>query len=93
MIRDNETQQSIVVYSCNILGAKTWFPETACMELVEGNPVEFEIVPGAESCGACKVTGGILDVEQWERIKGKDLAFRCDSQGNATTGLFKGGAK
>lgn len=35
------------------------------------------------------LTPGILDTTHWDRIKNTNLAFRCDKNGNAVTGLFK----
>lgn len=90
MIRVGATGESIPFYICNLLGAKTWFNETCCMTIEQGAPVEFEF---HEALGAVKISGGTLDLEHWNRIKGQDLAFTCDSDGNATSGLFKGGAK
>ena len=86
VIRDVETDQCYRVWACNIIGAKTWFEHTACMYLEQGQPVEFTPVDG---CGACYVTNVIFDSEHWDRIKDQKLAFRCDENGKAITGLFE----
>lgn len=86
---DGNDGNSYWVFACNILGAKTMYEHTACMYLERDQTVEFEIVPGCESCGACNVSNGIFDAEHWERIKDKSLAFRLDEHGNAINGLFE----
>lgn len=84
-IRVDSIDLSIKVHACNIIGAKTWFPETACIYLEKGQIVEFEY----SECGANKVTNGIIDTEKWNSIKDQNLAFRCNENGEAITGLFK----
>lgn len=78
------------VYACNIQGRKTWYSETACVYYETGQVVEVEL----KAFSGFKLfvngtTPGILDEERWNRIKNQDLAFRCDENGNAVTGLFK----
>jgi hypothetical protein len=78
----------LTIYACNIYGAKTWYPETASVYYdvdqeitVRGNVIGRELF-------LMGITPGTLNVEQWDRIKNKNLAFRCDDNGNAVTGLF-----
>lgn len=78
------------IYACNIQGKKTWDPETACVYYNTGDIVEVELkVFHGFQLFVNGLTPGHLDTAQWERIKDKPLAFRCDENGNAITGLFK----
>jgi hypothetical protein len=79
-----------VIYACNIKGAKTWYPETACVYYKKGEVVDVELkVYHDFKVFVCGLTPGHLDTEHWERIKDEPLAFRCDENGKAITGLFK----
>lgn len=77
------------IYACNIQGKKTWYPETACVYYNTGDvvDVEIQVTHGFERF-VIGLTPGILDEEHWNRIKDQSLAFRCDENGNAVTGLF-----
>jgi len=78
------------LYACNIKGAKTWYPETACVSYREGQTVDVQLkVFAGGKVFVCGLTPGTLDTEHWDRIKDKPLAFRCDEDGNAISGLFK----
>lgn len=78
-----------VIYACNIKGRKTWYPETACVYYTAGQEVEVELDLHARHAVFCMgLTPGTLDTEGWDRIKDTSLAFRCDEDGNAVTGLF-----
>lgn len=78
------------LYACNIKGAKTWYPETACVSYSVGQVVDVELKVFHDfQLFVCGLTPGILDVEHWNKIKDQSLAFRCDENGNAVTGLFK----
>lgn len=78
------------IYACNISGKKTWYPETACVYYNDKQVVDVELkVYAGGAIFVCGLTPGILDEERWNRIKSKSLAFRCDEDGNAVTGLFK----
>ena len=85
-IKCDETQTLTPVYACNILGKKTWYPETACIYLEKGQQVTFK---HSEACGAVDVSGGILDLEKWNKLDHNKLAFKCDDQGLAINGLFE----
>lgn len=87
-LRDDETRIIHQIFACNIIGAKTAYPHTACVYLEEGHQVTYELIPDCESCGACRVSGGILDKDQWDKIKNKNLAFQLDDKGNFKNGLF-----
>ncbi len=84
VIRDIETDESIRVYACNIIGSKSWFEHLACMYLEDGALVEFE----HSDCGANKVTNGVFDQDQWDRIKNNNHSFTENAQGEFG-GLFK----
>jgi hypothetical protein len=77
------------IYACNIKGAKTWYPETACVYYAVGQRVDvvLKVFEGGVVF-VCGLTEGTLDEDHWNRIKDKKLAFRCDEQGRAITGLF-----
>lgn len=78
------------VYACNINGKKTWYPETACVYYETGQIVEVELHAYINfKLFVVGLTPGHLDVEHWNRIKDRSLAFRCNEQGEAITGLFK----
>lgn len=81
-----KTERILPVYACNIIGAKTGFPETACMTLDEGQIVTFE---HHEQCGAVNVTGGKFDAESWNKLDHDNLAFKMDEDGNFISGMFK----
>lgn len=85
------------IYACNIQGKRTWYPETACVYYETGQIVDVELkVFAGGKLFVNGLTPGHLDVEHWDRIKDQNLAFRCDEEGNAVTGLFateKRGAK
>jgi hypothetical protein len=78
------------IYACNIEGKKTWYPETACVFYAEGQEIDVELKVFHDfKLFVCGLTPGHLDTERWDRIKDQGLAFRCDEQGKAVTGLFK----
>lgn len=88
-IRIPELGTSVVVYACNLKGAKTGFPETACTYLVEGEDVVVDYVH--ESCGAIikENTQGIhSDKDQWDSLDQNKLAFKCDDDGNFINDLL-----
>jgi hypothetical protein len=79
----------IPIYACNIPGAKTWYPETACVYYEKGQTVRIRLdVTAFSRCLAIGLTPGHFDAEGWNRIKDQNLAFRCDDEGNAVNGLF-----
>lgn len=78
-----------VVHACNIKGARTWYPETACMYLKEKETVTFDLADMGDHFTASKVRGNVyFDEKKWARLDHDKLAFRCDEDGNAVTGLF-----
>lgn len=78
------------IYACNISGKKTWYPETACVYYETGQIVDVELkVFSGFQVFVNGLTPGHLDEAHWNRIKDQSLAFRCDTDGNAITGLFK----
>ena len=80
---------SFDVYACNIKGAKTWYPNTACMYLNKGDKVKVQLV-ALEHGPSCQVTeGGHFDSEKWASLDHDRLAFKCDENGNAINGLFR----
>lgn len=88
MIRIPDLDFNLTVFACNIKGAKTWYPETACMYLNEGDEVTLDIVEVGSGATAQVIEGGRFDKEGWDEIKDKNLAFRCDENGKAINGLF-----
>lgn len=84
-----ETGLRLDIFACNIVGRKTWYPETACVYYTEGQEVQIKVdVHSPSAVFAIGLTPGTLDVEAWENIKDKNLAFRCNDVGELTTGLF-----
>lgn len=89
MLTIQGTEIRLVIYACNIKGRKTWYPETACVYYEKGQIVDIEVDASCyRSVFALGVTPGHFDSEGWDRIKDKNLAFRCDENGEATNGLF-----
>lgn len=81
---------SLPIYSCNIKGRKTWFPETACVYYEPGETVDIRIdCHSRKTLFAIGETPGHFDAVGWDRIKGQNLAFRCDEDGKALNGLFE----
>lgn len=79
------------IYSCNIPGRKTWYPETACVFYDDNQLVEVKLsIFSLNNVMARGVTPGYLDIDKWDRIKEDNLAFRCNEKGEAITGLFQG---
>jgi hypothetical protein len=79
----------LAIYACNIDGRKTWYPETACTFYMEGETVRVRIETSfGGRVDVIGITPGYIDNVKWDSIKDTDLAFRCDDQGNAVTGLF-----
>jgi hypothetical protein len=77
------------IYACNIAGKRTWYPETACVYYEPGEVVDVELkVFSGFQLFVCGITPGHFDAKHWDLIKDKGLAFRCDEEGNAVTGLF-----
>lgn len=77
------------IYACNIKGKKTWYPETACVYYTKGQKIQVKVtMPGRQTMFAEGLTQGAFDQEGWDRIKNQPLAFKCDDEGKAVTGLF-----
>lgn len=90
MIRVPHLGQTFPVYACNLKGRKTWYPETACVYLQTKQHVKIErLAEVAYGRTAIVNEGVIFDAEKWSRLEHKSLAFRCDDDGNAVTGLFE----
>ena len=83
-VRNLETGERHWLYACNIKGKKTWFEHTASVYHVEGQIIQCYLSEHL----LVSDTQGELDVEKWNRIKDQNLAFRCNDEGQATTGLF-----
>jgi hypothetical protein len=77
------------LFACNIRGAKTWYPETACVSHAEGQIIDAELKVFYGS-GALIVshTQGTLDADRWNALDQSRLAFRTDDDGNLVSGLF-----
>lgn len=76
------------IYACNLPGKKTWYPETACVYYNKGQEVDVVVKYDDYALFVIGVTPPHFDHKKWETLKHKRLAFRCDDDGNATTGLF-----
>ena len=78
------------LHSCNVKGARTWYPETACMLLKIDDIIDAEIKVfyGPDGCIAVSHTPGTLDVERWASLDKSKLAFKCDDDGALVSGLF-----
>jgi len=74
------------LYACNIKGKKTWYPETACVYFEAGDIIDVYV---DEDTGiiVCE-TQGKFDQEKWDSLDHDQLAFTCNEDGEATTGLF-----
>jgi hypothetical protein len=78
------------VYACNIIGKKTWYPETACMYLEKGQEIALDLTGDCGQLFVSNVQGGHFDAEKWGRLDHSRLAFKCDESGKAINGLFGG---
>lgn len=76
------------IFACNIAGKKTWYPETACVYLNEGDEVEVEIRPFFSGSLLVCHTPGIVDEDKWNSLDQSQLAFKCNDKGEAINGLF-----
>lgn len=77
------------VYACNIKGAKTWYNETACMYLKQGELVTVDLKDMGDHL-TCRVTSGEhFDSKKWDGLDHSKLAFKCDDNGKALNGLFE----
>lgn len=83
VVYNKTTDTTHHVYVCNLIGAKTGYPETACVYLLKGSEVTFQLNDGF-------VTGipGIFDEEAWNKLDHSKLAFKKDENGNFINGLF-----
>jgi hypothetical protein len=88
MLRCSALNAEFFVYACNVLGRKTWYPETACVNLIEGSVVTFDLADMGTHMTPTNVTGGVVDAEKWASLDQSKLAFKCDEQGKAVNGLF-----
>jgi hypothetical protein len=84
MVKDS-AGHTAMFYACNIPGKKTWFPETACMYFNEDQ--EIEVIQD-ENGFILPQTPGIFDEAKWNSLDQSRLAFKCDENGKAITGLF-----
>lgn len=79
------------IYACNIPGRKTWYPETACVFYEEGETVQVKLDIHVGQTFVLGVTPGHIDNEKWDSLDHSKLAFRCNEQGEAVTGLLERG--
>lgn len=78
----------IEVHACNIKGAKTWYPQTACMYLKDGQDVTLDLCDMGTHLTASVTEGGIFDQAKWDSLDQSKLAFKCDDNGKAINGFF-----
>ena len=81
-------QSIMTVYSCNIKGAKTCFPETACMYLEKGDQVTVDLVGDIHQIFVNVTSGGRFDAEKWASLDQSKLAFKKNEDGEILSGLF-----
>lgn len=78
------------LYACNIPGAKTWYPETACVYHTKGQIIDAELrIFYGSGALAVSHTPGTLDVEKWSSLDQTKLAFKVGEDGELETGLFE----
>lgn len=75
------------VFACNIKGAKTMYPETACVYLKTGDIVEVKLTVFTKQTFASVLTQGHLDSEYWNSLDHSKLAFKYNDDGS-TTGII-----
>jgi hypothetical protein len=83
MIKCDVTDRIYMVYACNLIGRKTWYAETACVYLNEGDKVTFNL-----NGDFVVDIPGIFDAEKWNKLDQSKLAFKCNDEGQAINGLF-----
>lgn len=77
------------IYACNIVGKRTWYPETACVYYNKGETVDVELdVFHGFKLFVKGITPGHFDEQRWNSLDQSRLAFKCDEHGNAINGLF-----
>jgi len=86
MIRGCNGEGDWPLYACNIPGAKTWFPGTACTSHAAGQLIDCEIKPFVGGSIAVSHTPGTLDAARWAALDHSKLAFVVREDGS-TTGL------
>jgi len=76
------------IYACNIKGAKTWYPETACTYYETDQEIEVELkVFSNFSLLIIGLTPGLLDEAHWNRIKTHHSSSEASLEtGKANTG-------
>lgn len=76
------------MFACNLPGKKTWYEDTACVYYDKGQEVEvmLNLQYGATFCVG--VTAGTVNEEKWASLDQSKLAFKCNEEGQAVTGLF-----
>lgn len=80
---------NLPVYACNLKGKKTWYAETACVFLNEGQTVMIDKLAEVSNGVTPIINEGIhFDAEKWNSLNQDKLAFKCDDNGNAINGLF-----
>lgn len=77
------------IFACNIPGKKTWFSHTACVYYKKGTIVDVKLTQVGSDWFCVGFIPGIFDEAKWNQLHHDSLAFRCDENGNAITGLFK----
>lgn len=78
-----------ILYACNIEGKKTWFSETACIYVNEGDVLTCKLEHLTSREPICvSLTRGTVDEEKWASLDQSRLAFRCNDKGKAVSGLF-----
>jgi hypothetical protein len=77
------------VYACNLKGKKTWYSETACVYLEDGQDVIVERLAEVDRGVTPIIYDGVkFDSDKWNSLDHSRLAFKCDDNGNAINGLF-----
>ncbi len=91
-VRGLNGEGSWTLYACNIKGTKTWFANTACVHYAKGQIIDAEVKVSYGCSLLVTHTPGLFDAVKWGLLDQKNLAFKCNEQGEATSGLFAEGA-
>jgi len=83
-----EQTPCLIIHACNIKGKKTWFPKTACVYYEKDQIVDVRVEWDDYVTFVIGLTPGHFDKEAWDSLDQDKLAFKCNSDGEATSGLF-----
>lgn len=86
LARSKDGENPIRLGAGGIPGRRTWFNHTACVYYKPGQVITVETLD-LKPYYRC-LTAGTFDKTKWDSLDHERLAFRCNADGEAVTGLF-----